>query len=136
MARQTSPDTFATYDPALPLTRDEMRQALGDLDVSANTTYLLRDSTYDKMLAAYGQAEGTARLAESLAATFGQQPDTVNADGEIVVSWRDRVSTWLTLAKSNRSTGTVPDGDTVHIDAIDHIHDPYRYLPPERRLLR
>ncbi|OJW05789.1 MAG: hypothetical protein BGO39_05015 [Chloroflexi bacterium 54-19] len=84
----------ATYDSQLPTAKDRMRHSLGDIDMTAP---LRDDETYAAILTKYGETEGTAVMAEALAAEYAQQPDQVTDDGT-TVTWRDRVKTWLELA--------------------------------------
>jgi len=87
------------YDANLPSAKDRVRLAVGDTDA---TNPLREDETINVTVLAYGEAEGSARLAESLAAQFAQEPDSVAVDG-LTVSWRSRVSAWLELATRMRS---------------------------------
>lgn len=87
----------ASYDPTLTTALDRMRLRLGDTDVEPEEDALAPDETYLALLSLQGEALGTATLAESFAARFGQEPGTVTVGGD-TISWKDRVSTWLELA--------------------------------------
>jgi hypothetical protein len=88
-----------SFDLTLPSTRDRIRLMLGDTVAPG----LRQDETIDQMLIAFGEAEATARLAEGLAAQYAQRVDSFHSSTGMSVSWRDRVSTWLELAKRLRS---------------------------------
>lgn len=93
----------ATYSDNLPTAKDRMRHVLGDIDME---TALRQDEEYLALLAGYAtETEATAVMAESLAAQFAQEPDSVSTDGT-AVSWRDRVKTWLELASRFRKALT------------------------------
>ena len=88
-----------TYSNTLTTPRDRVRYLLGDTDTTAQ---LEQDETVNAAIVLYGEALGTATLAEGLASRFARAPDTFGADG-LSVSWRERVQTWLTLASNIRS---------------------------------
>lgn len=87
-----------SFDLTLPAKRDRIRLMLADTVAPG----LRQDETIDQMLIAFGEAEATARLAEGLAAQYAQKPDSIS-DDDGSFTWRDRVSTWLELAKRLRS---------------------------------
>jgi hypothetical protein len=59
------------------------------------------DGFYDSAINTYDDWRlAGAFVARSLAAQFAQQADSVNIPGEVAVSWRDRVSTWLAQARA------------------------------------
>jgi hypothetical protein len=90
----------STYSNNLPTAKDRMRHLLGDTDME---NALRQDEEYLALLAGYPtETEATAVMAESLAAQFGQEPDSVSTDGT-TVSWHDRVKTWLELATRLRT---------------------------------
>lgn len=88
-----------SYDPLLPSAMDRIRLAVGDADAM---NQLRADETINALMTAHGEAEATARLAEGLATQYAQQPDSIGDDGS-TISWRDRVKTWLELAKRMRA---------------------------------
>lgn len=88
-----------TYSNALTTPRDRVRYLLGDTDT---TSQLEQDETVNAAIMLYGEALGTATLAEGLASRFARSPDTFGSDG-LSVSWRERVQTWLKLAANIRS---------------------------------
>lgn len=91
----------ATFNAALSSQRDRLRFALGDTDTEAP---LLPDETYDAALEQQGSYPlAGALLAEALAARYAQEPDSVAISGELTVSWRVRVQTWLGLAAKWRA---------------------------------
>lgn len=92
----------ASYDAELPAALDRMRLRLGDTNVDPEENALAPDETYLALLSLQGEALATATLAESFAARFAQEPGTVSVNGKMV-SWKDRVSTWLELATRLRS---------------------------------
>ena len=94
----------ASYNAELPASLDRMRLRLGDTTVVPEAKALAPDETYLALLSLHGEALATAVLAESFAARFGQQPGTVSVNGKMV-SWKDRVSTWLELAARLRADG-------------------------------
>ncbi len=89
-----------SFSPELPGALDRVRLALGDTVAPG----LRADETINAMVTANGEAEAVARLAEGLAAEYGQQPDSLSADGSSI-SWRDRVKTWLEVAARMRVVG-------------------------------
>lgn len=90
----------AEYSDNLPTAKDRMRHILGDTDME---NALRQDEEYLALLAGYAtETEATAVMAESLAAQFAQEPDSVNTDGT-AVTWKDRVKTWLELATRFRN---------------------------------
>lgn len=95
----------ATYDETLPTAKDRMRLLLGDTDVLPVENALLSDETYGALLAQHPEAEATARAAEGLALRYAQEPDSVSIDGDSY-SWRDRVKSWMELAKRLRASAS------------------------------
>jgi hypothetical protein len=100
-----------TFDPNLPTVKDRMRNILGDIAwinpldpayAATNGLAMIPDETYNAMASLRGETLATAQLAESLAVRFGQMPGQVTLPGGLQVSWRDRVSAWLELAKRLR----------------------------------
>ncbi len=89
----------ATFDQALPTAKDRVRRALGDADI---TDAIRQDEEYAAQLArTTDERETIAIMAEGLAAEYARKPDSLSdADGSI--SWRERVKTWLELAKRMR----------------------------------
>lgn len=94
----------ATYDPTLTTALDRMRFHLGDTTVVPEESALVPDETYTALLTLQGEALATATLAEGLAARFAQEPGLVTVNGK-TISWKDRVSTWLELARRLRADG-------------------------------
>ncbi len=88
-----------TYSNTLTTPRDRVRYLLGDTDTTAQ---LEQDETVNAAIVLYGEALGTATLAEGLASRFARSPDSFG-EGGLSVSWRERVQTWLTLASNIRS---------------------------------
>ncbi len=88
-----------SYSNTLTTPKDRVRYLLGDTDTTAQ---LEQDETVDAAITLYGEALGTATLAEGLASRFARAPDTFG-DGGLSVSWRERVQTWLKLAATIRS---------------------------------
>lgn len=85
------------YDPTLPGDRDKLRALLGD----TGSTALLSDAHYDAVLTTYTTFNAALGfLANELAATFAQRPGSVTLPNGLSVAWRDRVATWLALAKA------------------------------------
>ena len=103
-----------SYDPALPTARDRARLAIGDTD---GANQLRQDETIDALVAAHGEAEATARLAEGLATQFGRQPGSVAIPGGPTVSWGDRVRAWTALAGAMRTAAAVGTAATVSTGA-------------------
>ncbi len=96
----------ATYDETLPTAKDRMRLQLGDTEVSPEENALLSDETYTALLVQFvTEPEATARAAESLALRYAQEPDSVSISGDSY-SWRDRVKSWLELARRLRAGAT------------------------------
>lgn len=83
------------YDDELTTDRDKIRALLGDTE----STALLTDAHYDAVLSLYDFNGAVAFLANELAATYARKPGSVTLYG-LSVSWRDRVATWLALAKA------------------------------------
>lgn len=117
----------ATYDENLPTAKDRMRQLLWDTDME---NVLRPDEEYLARLEGYAtETEATAVMAESLAAQFAQEPDSVNTDGT-AVSWRDRVKTWLELAARLRKALTeikATASNTGRIVKPRHYNDGYEH---------
>jgi hypothetical protein len=93
----------ASYNENLPTVKDWMRLQLGDTNVDPVENALRSDEEYLAALNTEGdKISATVFLAESLAAEFGQEPDSVDASGK-AVTWKDRVKTWLALAERLRA---------------------------------
>lgn len=99
----------ATFDPDLGLTRDKIRALLGDMGRPVPTDpgpqvidgALRPDGFYDAAINQYDDWRlAGAFVARSLASQFAQQPDSVAVPGDVSVSWKDRVATWLAQAKA------------------------------------
>lgn len=101
----------ATYHDNLDRTLDKVRAALGDVTVGLNDAdppveqALRSDEYYLAQIAIYSTdwRYAAADAAESLAAEYGQSPDSYSESGELSVSWRERVKTWLELATRLRA---------------------------------
>jgi hypothetical protein len=120
----------ATYDPNLLTAIDRARKALGDTDVSgggANATN--SDEEISAIVSLWGEAEGTARLADAMIALFAQRPDHFSVVGGITVTWGSRIPGLVAVAKALRANAPVVGGDTIHIDAVVHTQDPYATGP-------
>ncbi len=88
----------ATFDPTLSAAKDRVRSALGDIDMSEGGANALRsDEAIAAVIAANGEALGTAVLAEGLAAEYAQLPDSISDSGTSL-TWRERVKWWRDLA--------------------------------------
>lgn len=86
-----------SYDDELPTDKDKIRALVGD----TGATELVTDAHINAVLAAYDSFNAAlAFVANELAATFAQRPGSVTLPNGLSVSWRDRVSTWLALAKA------------------------------------
>lgn len=90
----------ATYDPALPTTKDSIRLALGDTDM---TEPLLLDATILAKLGLFPYNEALAQLAEALIAEFGQKPDEYSEDRGIRLKWTQRMNAWQRVIDAARS---------------------------------
>lgn len=96
----------ATYNNTLLTPRDRIRHAIGDMQFTAlDTTGALRqDEEYDAVMGLYLDWRiAAAVMAESLASEYAQAPDSFSASGDMSVSWKDRISTWLQTARQMRS---------------------------------
>lgn len=82
---------------------DRARRALGDTGEDGGV-FLLTDEAITAELETWRWNDAVALLAEGLAARFGQYPDETTTPGNHTVRWRDRVSTWLEIAKRLRAT--------------------------------
>lgn len=104
----------ATYDPALIATnilhyaRAQFRD-VGGLQGTTVTLPLLQDEEYSGFVARFGEVEGLAKLAESLAANFAQKVSKYAQAGGIDVAWPNRPDFYLKLALNIRTYG-VGDG--------------------------
>lgn len=88
-----------TYDPSLPTPRDRIRSSTADI-VSPG---FRSDEQIDALVAAYGETEATALIAEGLAAEYALQPDSVSLPGGLSVSFKERVKSWADLAARLRA---------------------------------
>src|SRR5690606_19337650 len=79
----------ATFDPALPLDLDKMRDALGDINVEKP---LFPDVTYEAKLAEAGGAWrlAAAAMARSLAARAAKQMESFSAGSQPAIAWGNR----------------------------------------------
>lgn len=96
----------ATYNNTLPTTLDRMRFAVGDINFTELDTSgaLRQDEEYDALVLLTGDWRlAVADMADSLAAQYAQSPDSFTAQGDMSVSWRERVSTWLSVARRYRT---------------------------------
>lgn len=90
----------ATYDDTLPTDRDKARSLLGTTDVTSEATALVTDEHIDAVLTWKADLDrAVAFLASELATRFAQKPSDVSLPSGLRTSWRDRISTWLTLAE-------------------------------------
>ena len=98
-----------TYDPALPTSRDRVRDQLGDIDVE---NPIRGDETYDAMLQEYEYDENKviARMARAFASQFARNPSSVSIPGGPSVSWSDRVANWRQMAKDAEAAVSVTTG--------------------------
>jgi len=87
----------ATFDPALPLDLDKMRDALGDINVEKP---LFPDVTYEAKLAEAGGAWrlAAAAMARSLAARAAKQMESFSAGSQPAIAWGNRTRRWLDVA--------------------------------------
>lgn len=104
----------ATFDARLPTAKDRLRFALGDTDV---TQPAAQDETYVAVLALHAADEQLAaiQMADSLILRYAQQPDVVDVDGAIKVSWRDRLPAWRELAARLRAITGAPGATATYI---------------------
>jgi len=87
------------FDPTLATAADRLRRGLGDTVAPG----LRSDEEYEATLIRYpDEALALAVMAEGLAVEYAQRPDSISDDGT-TITWRERVKTWLALAKSARS---------------------------------
>lgn len=96
----------ATYDNTLPTALDRMRFSVGDINFTDTEPAgaLRQDEEYDAILLLQGDWRlAAADMADSLAAQFAQSPDSFTATGDMSVSWKERVSTWLATARRLRT---------------------------------
>lgn len=90
--------TFS-FDPTLATAADRLRRGLGDTVAPG----LRSNEEYAATLVRYpDEALALAVMAEGLAVEYAQQPDSISDEGT-TITWRERVRTWLALAKSARS---------------------------------
>lgn len=88
-----------TYDDTLPGDLDRARAQLGVTDVTSAETALVSDEHINAVLQGAGSLPlAVTLLARELAATFAQKPSDVTLPSGLRLAWRDRISTWLTLA--------------------------------------
>jgi len=132
----------ATFDGNLATARDRVRFNVGDIIIDISTDPLgvaLRpDEQYDAVISQTATEDlATAVMAESLAAEYGVVPDSISDDGTSL-SWRDRVATWLAIAKAARSrsasvletvSGTTGTRRMVRydleLDRAEYLFDPF-----------
>lgn len=88
-----------TFDASLPTARDRIRLRLGD-DVDAG--HQLEDETIDAVLSRHDEKEGTAVLAEVLAAKFSRKASEWT-DGDAKESFTRRADQLYQLAKQIRN---------------------------------
>lgn len=115
-----------SFDLALPSAKDRIRLMLGDTVAPG----LRQDETIDQMIVAHGEAEATARLAEGLAAEYGQKPDSVGLSGD-TYSWRERVKTWLELARRMRAIGAAAVSGSISAAATRGDEPAAEYRRPD-----
>lgn len=98
----------ANYDQTLPTRLSQARflfRDVGGLIAGVVTIPLLQDEEYLGAMATWGENEGLAKCAESLAASFAQKVRHFSQGGGISVDWPDRSTFYLDLAKSIRLNG-------------------------------
>jgi hypothetical protein len=116
-----------TFDSTLPTAKDRMRHLLGD----TTSPGLRQDETYLALLSQMTEAEATATMAESIAAEYAQQPDSVSLPGGLSVSWRERVGTLFDLAARIRADVSASAVQQALITVKTHRQDDTAYLVSE-----
>lgn len=92
------------YNPALTDAVSRTRFLLADTD---EADALLTDEGIATFHTLYGVDEGTAKLAGGLLAHYGNEPDTVNLEGAVRVSWANRVAAWQRVIDDLRAYGSL-----------------------------
>ena len=98
----------ATYDLAEPTIRDVIRGILQDVDDLTGTTVgdpRLQDETIDARVARFGEIEGAAKCAESIAAFWSKEVIRYGNAGEDTAFASDRHRFFLNMAESIRKNG-------------------------------
>ncbi|MBW3635368.1 MAG: hypothetical protein KY445_02735 [Armatimonadetes bacterium] len=99
----------ATYDFSLPTLLDQARflfRDVGGLENGVVTKPLLENEEYLGAVRVWGDVEGLAKVAESLASSFAQKVKKyANTRGGTSVEWPDRPDFYLQLAASIRTNG-------------------------------
>lgn len=101
----------ATFDTALSTAKDRARLRLGLIDVA--TDPVLQDDTIEAAIDLYGEKEGTAILAQSVASVFYQRAETYD-EADVKKVWRDRAKGMMDIAKAVRN-GPNPE-EPVNLD--------------------
>ena len=98
----------ATYNPTEPIIRDVIRGILQDVDNltgSAVGDPRLQDETIDARVSRFGEVEGAAKCAESIAAFWSKEVVRYGQAGEDTAFASDRHRFYLNLAQSIRANG-------------------------------
>lgn len=91
---------IGTYNPELETALDRVRFAVGDTTVEDDAA-IKPDEEYLAVIAAEETEQAAiATMATALAAQVMQDPDSYSESGGISITWKDRIKTWLDIAKT------------------------------------
>lgn len=112
-----------TYNPDLLTALYRVRFAVGDTTV-ADDAAIKPDEEYLAVIAAEDSEEAAvATMATALAAQVMQDPDSYSESGGISLTWKDRIKTWLSIAKdatARAETAVAGAGETTSSRATRH----------------
>lgn len=96
-----------TYNDTLPSDLDRARARLGVTDVASASTALISDEHINAVLLDAGSLNlAVMQLARELAVHFAQKPSDISLPSGLRLAWRDRISTWLTIADTAMTTAS------------------------------